>query len=646
VSVLNPYAREAGGAAEARPLVRFVAFGIVVVLGASLLLVRLYGMQVGSNAAQFVALANANRAVLQAVPSTRGLIYDSKGRPLVRNVASYSVKIRPADLPESRRDEVVQSLAALIGKDATDINVALDSNPGSRYDLVRVAADVDPKIADLIAESRQELPGVEVVVETRREYTLGPLFSQILGYTGAISGDELPDLSDQGYLPDDLIGRAGVEAVYEDQLRGQYGIETVERDASGKKIQVLQTNKQATPGDSLRLTIDSHVQQLAEQALKWGMQKAGLKRGAFIVMNPQTGAILAMASLPTYDDNLFADGISGKEFQKIVNDPNKPLLNHGVSGQYPPGSTYKMITGISGLADQRITTQTLIHTAGYITVGGTRFHDWNPAGFGMCNLTCGFEHSSDTYFYQLAERVGIERLSYWAHQFGFGQPTGIDLPNEAAGIIPSNQWKLDAVGEQIYPGDTVLAGIGQGFDAVSPLQLLNVYATVANGGTLHAPRVVGDIIGPDGKVAVPFKPQVIRKVPVSPDILRTMRVNARHVVTSGHTYNLVDLPIVIAGKTGTAEFGVKNSLGLYPYHEWFVGFVPKDPRKTKSDPGGYKAVARTDSQLAFVAFSYEANTRGNVSTEISKYFLQLYYGVKHDYRLPRLLERTAVFDHD
>ena len=620
-----------------RPLIRFVAFGVVVILATSGLLVRLFAMQVTSNT-QYQALAEANRTTVEAIPSTRGLIYDRNGTPLVTNVASYSVKIRPADLPDSQRQQVVDELASLIGKDPTDINIALDSNPGSRYDLVRVATDVDPTVADFIAESNQELPGVYVDIETRRNYVYGPLLSQILGYTGPINGTELSDLSSQGYLPDDLIGRAGVEATYEQQLRGTYGLETIERDASGQQLQVLSTNQQPVPGDSLNLSIDLHIQQLAEQALAWGMKRAGLKRGGMIVMNPQTGEILAMVMAPTYDDNLFAQGISTKAYQAYLNNPNKPLLNHLVANQYPPGSTFKMITAVAALADNKLTPSTKLRTAGYLTLGGAKFVDWNHAGWGMCNLECGFEHSSDTFFYQAAALVGIDRLSYWAHQFGLGEPTGIDLPGEASGIIPSNQWALQNLGIPIYPGDVYHAGIGQGYDTVTPLQLLNAYAAVINGGTLYQPTVVHDIVGPSGRVVDPFSPTVIRKIKIDPGILRTMRVNMRHVVNSGHTWNFYKEPFVVGGKTGTAEFGVQDAQGRLPYHEWFVGYVPKNPWKTASDPGGYKAMARTDSNLAFIAFSYEADTVGNVSTEMCKYFLQLYFHTKKDLRMPWLLD--------
>jgi penicillin-binding protein 2 len=627
---------------EGRLVIRFVSFGVVIILTAGLLIVRLFALQVTAGA-RYTELATANRTVVQAIPSTRGLIYDRNGQPLVTNVATYSVKIRPADLPESRRDSVVATLSRLLDKDPLDINLAIDSNPGSRYDPVRIATNVDQTVADFISESSQDLPGVEVDIETRRDYAYGPLLSQVLGYTGPVNASELQRLGDQGYLPDDVIGRAGVEATYETQLRGQYGLQTIERDAAGQQVQVLETNRDSVPGSSLRLSIDLHMQELAQKALAWGMAKAHLKRGAFIVMNPQTGEVLAMASLPTYDDNLFAQGISTKQYAAIVNDPNHPLLNEGISNQQPPGSTYKMVTSIAALSDGKLNTTERLRTAGFLTLGGQRFYDWNLRGFGLCNLQCGFAFSSDTFFYQVAARVGIDRLSYWSHQLGFGAPTGIDLPNEASGIIPSNQWKMETFGEPIRPGEVYLAGIGQGYDAVTPLQILNAYCAVINGGTLLEPRVVEDVIGPDGQVVTPYTPQVLRELKVSAGILRTMRINARHVVTGGHTLNLSKEPFIVAGKTGTAQFGSPLPNGNLPYHEWFVGWVPKDPWQHASDPGGYQAAARTDAQLAFIAFSYEANTRGNPSTEISKYFLQMYFGTTHDYRLMSELTRARGY---
>lgn len=607
---------------------RFLAFGLAVVLGASALSARLFAIQI-SGSTPYTALAASGREVKEALPSTRGVIFDRDGTPLVSNVASYSVKIRPSDLPESRRVEVVDTLAALVGGDPADIHIAIDSNPGSRYDLVRVAQDVDPEVAAFIAESRPELPGVEVVVETRRNYEYGSLFGHILGYTGPISGEELPDLKDDGYLPDDLLGRAGVEATYEAILRGEYGVQTVQRDAAGRQIQVLRTDAEPVAGSSLRLTIDLREQQLVEKALRWGMKAAGLKRAVGVVMNPQNGEILALVSLPGYDDNAFSAGISNEEYQALLNHPQRPLLNAAISDVYPPGSTYKLVAGTGLLADGKITPLTRIRTSAFLMLGGFRFRDWNDRGFGMCNIYCAFGHSSDTFFYQAAAMLGIDRHGYWGHQYGFGQRTGIDLPHEAAGTVPTNKWKRDVLGLPIYPGETYLAGIGQGYVATTPLQLVNAYSALANGGTLYKPHVVGETIAADGTVTK-VEPEVIREIDAPSSTFRTMRRAARNVVVIGHTFNLSELPIVVSGKTGTAQFSAKQK--NLPFHQWFVAFVPKDPWKKASDPNGWKAVQRTDSELAIVVLAYNSRAVGNAATEMVKYYLQLHFDIKKDYR--------------
>jgi penicillin-binding protein 2 len=628
-------------APDRRPI-RFVAFALAAVVGFTGLTARLVYLQVAQGH-QYAALSATNHVVEQPVPAPRGLIYDRTGKLLVTNVPSWTVKIRPADVPLDQRDRIVTQLASLLSMDPADINQAIDSNPGSRFDLVRISQDVPEATARLISESGQSLPGVEVSVDSRRNYLVGPLLSQIIGYEGAIPPDQYAKLRAVGYQPDDLIGRAGVEQVYETQLRGVYGTEDVERDASGRKIQVLSTVTDAQPGDSLQLTIDTHQQQLAQQALEWGMKTAGLKRGVVIVMNPQTGEILAMVSLPTYDDNLFARGISGKQFAALANNRNKPFTNHAVAEHYPPGSTYKLVTGTGALADRKITPTTPIHTAGFITLGGTRFYDWNHRGFGMCTIMCGFAHSSDTFFYQVAGMLGANRLAYWAYQYGFGRPTGIDLPGEVSGIVPDDQWKMETLGQPMFQGETAQAGIGQGYDVVTPIQLIRAYAALANGGKVLQPQVVRRVIGPDGSVVRDFSPIVQSRLPLSASVLATMRRAARNVLLVRHTYNLVDMPIVVAGKSGTAEFGIRDSKGRLPFHSWFVAFVPKDPSKHANDPTGMQAVSRTDAQLVVLAFAYDSQTLGNAATEIVKYYLMLHFGIKHDYRLPQLLRKSNFY---
>ncbi|HTS15882.1 MAG TPA: penicillin-binding transpeptidase domain-containing protein, partial [Candidatus Sulfotelmatobacter sp.] len=421
-------------------------------------------------------------------------------------------------------------------------------------------------------------------------------------------------------------------------LRGVYGTEQDERDALGQDLGVLSQTQDPVPGDSLDLTIDLKTQQQAQTALEWGLKTAHVQSGVFIAMDPQTGQILAMVSLPTYDDNAFAQGISTAQFQAYLKDPNQPLVDHAIAEQYAPGSTYKLVTGTGALADKKITTQTLIHTAPYLRIGANIYPDWNHKGFGNINIDVGFGHSSDTFFYQLAGMLGIDRLGYWAAQYGFGTPTGVDLPGEAAGIVPTNAWKQEVFGQDIFPGETYQAGIGQGYDAVTPLQLINAYAALANGGKLYQPQILKQIVGPDGQVVQGFTPKLIRTLAASPTVLQEMRVAALYPQLLRHTYNLVDEPIVIAGKSGTSEFGVKDAEGRLPYSSWFVAFVPKDAAKTASDPEGIKAISRTDSNLVVMAFIQDSRTVGNAATEVVKYFLQMHYGLKKDLRLPQLLE--------
>jgi penicillin-binding protein 2 len=348
-------------------------------------------------------------------------------------------------------------------------------------------------------------------------------------------------------------------------------------------------------------------------------------------MNPQTGEVLALVSLPTYDDNMFARGISNAEYQALIEDPNRPLVNFAISEQYPPGSTYKLVTGAGALMDNIVQPHTLVETAGFLEIGPYKYYDWNRRGFGPLDIYGGFAHSSDTYFYQLAGGLGADRLAYWADQFGFGQRTGIDLPAEARGIVPTDEWKQRVFGEDVYPGEVYYAGIGQGFDAASPLQVLNAYCALANGGFLYKPQVVRRVLSADGSVVEEFRPELLKTLGVDPDVLRTMRVAARQVVTSGHTFNLRDLPLVVAGKTGTAEFGQRSDGGNLPFHSWFVAFVPDFTADQPGDP------AKTDSELAIVAFAYASNTKGNAATEIVKYFLQQHYDLGVDLTRPDLL---------
>jgi penicillin-binding protein 2 len=484
---------------------------------------------------------------------------------------------------------------------------------------------------------------VEVVVEARRSYPASTLISQLLGYTGPIDPEAMSSLRSRGYLPDDLVGRAGLESTYESYLRGTYGVEEVERDARGRRLQVLQTVRTPTAGASIELTIDLEAQRNAEEAMRWAMGIVGIKRGVVIAMNPQTGEVLALVSLPTYDNNLFATGISNADFKALLDNPDQPLLNHAVNAHYPPGSTYKLVPGTGALADGEIRASTRVQTKPFLTLGDTRFYEWNRRGWGPCDIDCGFGHSSDTYFFQLGAMLGIDRLAYWAQQYGFGSPTGIDLPGEVAGIVPSEQWKMDTFGQPIYPGEVYHASIGQGYDVVTPIQLINAYAALANGGRLLQPQLVRRIVGPEGEVIRDFEPRLIRQLEADPSVLTEMRQAARNVALIRHTYNLVDMPLVVAAKTGTAEFGVRDSKGRLPYHSWFVGFLPKDPWRSSADPTGLRAVSATDSELAILVFAYDSRTKGNAATEIAKRFLELQFDLDREYTNRALLVRSNFY---
>ena len=610
---------------------RFAAFGLTAALLLAVLVARLVQLQVVEATTYAVRVAEA-RTVEVPITAPRGLIFDRGGRAIAVNAPAWTLTIRPADLPQARRDAAFALLADITGADALAMRERLEAYAGSALDQVVVARGLTREAALLVAERAEELPGVAVEVRSVRRYldgtgaADGALLAQVLGYTGRIGPAELESLSAAGYLHDDVIGRAGVEASFEEALRGATGVEVAERDAAGRHGDVIETVRQPRPGTNLMLTIDARTQRMATDALTWGMDVAGVSQGVTVVMNPQTGEILAMVSLPTYDANAFAAGISSAEFERYLNDPSLPLRNHAISDIYPPGSTYKLVTAVAALQEGVTTPERTWPTYGCFQIPGAApgecLRDWNGKGFGAIDLVQAFAHSSDTFFYQLAIEMGIDRMAHWAAELGFGQRTGVALPAEAAGIVPSSAWARAEGRDAIYTGEVAQAGIGQSMVAVTPLQVLNAYAAVANGGRLMEPMIVRGEADATGRLVRAYEPRVIRELGVEPDALATMRIAAREVITSGHAYNIRDLalPGALSGKTGTAEFGTAGPDGTLPFHSWFVAFVPS-------------AAGATDAQLAVVTFTYGAVVPGNVSAEVVKYFLQLHYGLEQDLRL-------------
>ncbi|MGH2382891.1 MAG: penicillin-binding protein 2 [Candidatus Limnocylindria bacterium] len=614
-----------------RSRARFVAFSLTAVLLLLALGGRLFQLQVVSGDV-YAGRAAAARTVEVPVPAPRGLVFDRTGRPIAVSVPSWTVRIRPADLPAADRTRVLSRIATLTGADRPTLRGRLDAFSGSPFDLVPIERGVSREAALLIGEEAEELPGVVIAVEPIRRYldetgaVGGPLLSHVIGYTGPINRDELEARERDGYLRDDVIGKAGIEASFEEELRGTYGMQMVERDASGRQLKVIETIREPTPGDNLMLTIDADIQRLATQALTWGMDVADVSQGVTVVMNPQTGEILAMVSLPAYDNNKFAAGISTADFNVYLADPDRPLRNHAITDIYPPGSTYKLVTGIAAMEEGVTTANRQWPTYGCYQIPGAPegecLYDWNRQGFGPLDMVDAFAKSSDTFFYQMAVHTGIDPLAEWAHELGFGEPTGIRLPSEEEGIIASTDWARQQGRSGVFTGELAQAGIGQNVIAVTPLQMLNAYAALANGGTLMKPMIVRGEAGPGGELIETYEPEVLHEIDAGDATLQTMRVGAREVITSGHAYNIrdLDLPGALSGKTGTAEFGELTDEGTLPFHSWFVAYLPS-------------AAGATDAELAIVSFNYSAVVPGNVSAEVVKYFLQLYYDLDEDLRL-------------
>jgi penicillin-binding protein 2 len=640
---------------------RFGMFVLAAVIGVTALTARLFFLQVlpGTQTGVQVAGTTESTALNQVDPS-RGLIYTADGKALVKNVVDYAVTVTPSDLPLDQEPAVAARLGSILNVDPVSIEVQIDSKTGSLYLPVKIADGIDAAVARFIQENSGSLPGVKVVVTSKREYLTQQLFAEIVGYEGQITSDQYKQLASLGYTTEDIVGQAGLEGYYEQALRGTPGTETVALDTDGKPIPGLVTpGKPAVPGDTLTLNLDYTEQSYAQLALQTALTKAHVTKGVIIVENPQNGKILAMVSLPSYNDQLFADGISDSDFQALLSSPDQPLLNKAIGAQYAPGSTFKLVTATAGLVSgppgvvatqlapdpgsggsltaaqqllPSIDTTTKILSQPFIRIGDYTYSEWNKKGWGPLDVYQGIANSSDTFFYQLAEMVGLTKLTYWADQYGFGKPTGIDLPETATGIVPTDAWKRANEGLPMFEGELAQAGIGQGYDAATPLQLLNAYSALANGGTVWEPQVVQSITdGLTGKVNQ-IQPVALNHLhaadgtPVSQQVLADLRQATRDVVTSRHTYNLVDIAnpvtgqkIAVAGKTGTAEFGNPDKHGVLPYHEWFVGYVPANPYVDD--------FSKPDSQLAVVAFIYGGDTWGNVATEVVKNYLMLHYGL-------------------
>ena len=524
---------------------------------------------------QAMAERNSLRSIVLAAP--RGIIYDASGEALVQNEPSLDAIIVPSDLPQdsAERSRVIGAAREFFGVIEDSEGELLRRLDIKGTEPILLRAHVDQGTLVRFLAERKKFPGINLSKTAERVYVDGKVFAHVLGYEGKIRPEEYTDLKEKGYLMTDAIGKQGIERSYESLLRGVPGKQMIEVDALGeiqKELGTISPQK----GSDLMLTVDAGLQREAYRVMEAVLQQSGLTKGALIALDPRSGAIKALVSFPSYDNNLFSGGISGTDYTALINNPDKPLFNRAVAGEYPPGSTIKPLLAGAALAEGLITPETSIESRGGIQVGKFFFGDWKAHGF--TDLRRAIAVSSDVYFYSIGggygsvSGLGIDRMKQYEERFGWGKKTGIDLPGEQDGFLPTPSWKQDRFGERWYIGDDYNSSIGQGYVTATPLQVVSAIAAIANGGTLYQPRLLASVQKTSGERTENVA-QVLQSKILSPDILRVVREGMRETVTDGTAQSLKDLSVAIAGKTGTAQFG-----GGKQTHGWFVSFAPyEDP---------------------------------------------------------------------
>lgn len=569
---------------------RFLFLKALIIILFGVLVLQLARMQIVDHAAYEIR-ADQNRLRTISILPARGLIYDVNGTRLVENQPIFSAAVYPADVAEADLLRVAAGLSNVTGVSpgdiATEIVKAQESN--DPFTPVVIKQDLDEETAFRLRELQAELPGVQVIVESVRQYSEGSLVAHLLGYVGRIDAEEFAELDDQGYSINDRLGKAGVELTYERVLRGTYGYRIVEIDAAGEETATIRSVEPRSAAN-LVLTIDLDLQREVAEILQ--RAKGDSLNADAIVIDIRTGELRAMVSLPSYDNNILTDPVDQDALPALFDDPGKPMVNHAISEVHPPGSTFKQVTGTAALQEGVAGPGTTITSTGSISV----VDEYNPnrvwvmkdwAALGTMNFYRGLAMSSDVYFYYLSggyyengERVfrglGADLLAKYAREYGFGAPTGIDLPGEAAGLVPDPDWKEGAIDEVWTLGDTYNFGIGQGYLTVTPLQLVRVAAAIANGGDVLVPHVVREIVDADGNVMRRIEPEVQQKLGISEGNLAIMREALRQAADYGPARTGASSYVTIAGKTGTAEFGQQIN-GVYETsHAWYTGYAPYD----------------------------------------------------------------------
>lgn len=547
-----------------------IAAGVVTLafLG---IVARLFVLQVGQGE-NWLTLSESNRMRVSRIAPTRGVILDRNGEALVDNRSSFDVVVVPEDA--KNLDETIRQVSEFLGAEPpTREQVLASARQRPPYEATVIYRDVDfEKVVVPLETHRLEWPGIGLELGPLRTYPRHEIASHLLGYVGEIAPGELG--SKPEYRMGDMIGKFGAEKAWEKTLRGSPGGRQVEVDALGRRLRLL-SEVPETPGRNMVLTLDLRLQAFAEQMLEG-------REGAIAVLDPNDGAILALASRPAFDPNEFAHGIGPTAWKRLLDDPKKPLNNRSIQGLYPPGSTFKIVTAAAALETGTVTPFTRVFCPGHMRYAGRDYHCWNRRGHGSVDLHDALVKSCDVYFYQVGLKMGVDTIAEYAHRFGLGEPTGIALDHEKAGLVPTEAWKLKRFKEEWFAGETLSVAIGQGYVLATPLQMANAVATLANGGTRWKPRYVDRIEGADGSVEK-VAPVALGDAGLRKTTLLQIRDALRDVVNlPGGTGKKAKLPTIeMGGKTGTSQVfrmtRQTKTAGMARHlrdHAWFVAFAP------------------------------------------------------------------------
>ena len=548
-----------------------------------ILVLRLWFLQIVGGPT-YRARSENNRIRLQSMAPFRGVIRDSSGKILVDNRPSYDLYVIPEDIHDA--EDLLGRLALLGNLDMGPIREKISrSDNGYPFKPVCLEKDISREKLAMLETRRFDLPGVMIKVSPQRHYFFGDLAAHVLGYLGEISEKQLKSGEFPHNKSGDLIGKTGIERSWQHSLNGGRGGEQVEVDAAGRRIKVI-SRKPPVSGADVSLTINRELQMLAEKALDG-------KHGAVVAMDPRNGQILALASSPSYDPNLFITGFDAATWKNMVSSTDYPLHNRALTGQYPPGSVFKIVVALAGLQEGVITPHETLYCNGQYSLGRGKYRCWKRWGHGSVNLHKALVESCDIYFYHLGLRLGVDRIAHYAHQLGLGRKTGLNLGHEKGGLIPTAEWKRKRWGVPWQGGETVSTAIGQSFVLVTPLQVATFVSAVFNGGHVYRPQVTRWVRKPGGESIFEFTPQLIGDVKIKPEYLELVKYAlsgaVNHPRGTGSKARLAD--ITVAGKTGTAQVvNLKKekdakAKGEVPWkyrdHAWFVAVAPVDaPRIT------------------------------------------------------------------